>query len=246
MAEEFGRAWREAGLGPLVLHAPYMVNVASPNPDFRSRSVELAGATVVLADAIQADGVVVHAGSAGASTEPARAMEVAAASLVAIAEVAEVTSVFVELTAGGAGSVASTFPHYRRLLETAGRHPRLALCADTCHLFASGYALDNPQGVRDCFDQVRRLGLSRRLRVIHANDSKLPLGAHRDSHTHIGQGHIGEDGFRAILAHPAVRRCAVICETPGRLEDHARNIATIRRLAGLDPLPTAWSAAFSE
>ena len=231
VAVEFGRAWREAGLGPLILHAPYMVNVASPNRDFRRRSVELARATVSLAEAIGADGVVIHAGSAGASTERLEATEVAASSLMAIADSAHTTSVFVELTAGGAGSVASTFPEYRKLLDTARRHPRLALCADTCHLFAAGYSLDTPSGVRACFDEVRRLGLSRRLRVIHANDSKYALGAHRDSHTHIGKGHIGEVGFRAILAHPAVRRCAVICETPGRLEDHARNIATIRRLA---------------
>jgi deoxyribonuclease-4 len=160
-------------------------------------------------------------------------VEIAAASVGAIAKEAHTTSVFVELTAGGAGSVASTFPEYRRLLDAAGRHPRLALCADTCHLFAAGHALDTVEGVTECFDQVRRLGLSRRLRVIHANDSKFPMGAHRDSHTHVGKGFIGEGGFRAILAHPAVRGCAVICETPGRLEDHARNIATLRRLAGL-------------
>jgi deoxyribonuclease-4 len=229
---EFGRAWRAAGLGPLVLHAPYMVNVASHNRDFRSRSVDLARATVALAEAIGATGVVVHAGAAGADTDRPQAVEIAAASLAAIAGEADATSVFVELTAGGAGSVASTFPEFRELLDSAGRHPRLALCADTCHLFASGYELDTSEGVAACFGQVRRLGLSRRLRLIHANDSKFPQGAHRDSHTHIGQGHIGEAGFRAILAHPAVRRCSVICETPGRLEDHARNIATLRRLAG--------------
>lgn len=233
VAVEFGQAWRDADLGPLVLHAPYMVNIASPNPDFRRRSVDLARATVALAESIGATGVVVHGGSAGASTERARALQVAALSLVTIAQVAEATCVFVELTPGGAGSVASTFRHFRELLDATGKHPRLALCADTCHLFAAGYALDTKEGVRACFGQVGRLGLSGRLRLIHANDSKFPRGAHRDSHTHVGQGHIGEVGFRAILAHPSVRRCAVICETPGRLEDHARNIATVRRLAGL-------------
>jgi deoxyribonuclease-4 len=209
-----------------------MVNVASPNRDFRRRSVDLARATVALAETIGATGVVVHAGSAGASAERSEALEIAAASLQTIADAADATAVFVELTAGGAGSVASTFPDFRELLDATGSHPALALCADTCHLFAAGYALHTPEGVGDCFDQVRRLGLLRRLRVIHSNDSKFPLGTHRDSHTHIGKGHIGEKGFRAILAHPAVRRCAVICETPGRLEDHARNIAALRRLAG--------------
>ena len=209
-----------------------MVNVASHNRDFRSRSVDLARATVALAEAIGATGVVVHAGAAGADTDRPQAVEIAAASLAAIAGEADATSVFVELTAGGAGSVASTFPEFRELLDSAGKHPRLALCADTCHLFAAGYRLDAPDGVQACFDEVRSLGMARRLRLIHANDSRYPWGQRRDSHTHIGQGHIGEAGFRAILAQPAVRRCAVVCETPGRLEDHARNIARLRALAG--------------
>ncbi len=231
VAREFGRRWRSEGLGPLVLHAPYTVNVASPNADFRRRSVDLAKATVALAEAIGATGVVVHAGAAGAATERTTAVELAAASLRAIASAAIRTSVFVELTAGTVGSVASTFREYRELLDACHAHPRLALCADTCHLFAAGYDLHTESGVGTCFDEVRGLGLSRRLRLIHANDSKFAVGARRDSHTHIGEGHIGEAGFRAILHHPAVRACTVLCETPGRLEDHARNIATLRRLA---------------
>jgi len=230
-AREFGRAWRDEGLGPLFLHAPYMVNIASPNSDFRRRSVKLATATVRLAEAIGADGVVVHAGSAGASTDPRRGLDAAARSLLAIARPAENSRVVIELTAGGQGSVASTFPHARSLLEAAVNDHRLALCADTCHLFAAGYALDDPAGVRFCFGELGRMGLARRLRLVHANDSRFPRGSHRDSHTNIGQGLIGEIGFASILAQPAVRRCAVICETPGHTEDRARDVATLRRLA---------------
>ena len=232
-AAEFRQAWAEAAIGPLFLHAPYMVNVASPNPGFRRRSIDLARATVALAEAVGAEGVVVHAGAAGASTERVRALEVAAASLLMIADDTDTTSVFVELTAGGLGSVASTFPQARDLIDAAAGHRALALCADTCHLFAAGYALDSPEGVKACFAELRRLRLAGRLRVIHANDSKFPRGQRRDSHTHIGEGHIGREGFAAILAQPSVRRCAVVCETPGRLEDHARNVARLRELAGL-------------
>jgi len=231
VAREFGRRWRDEGFGPLVLHAPYMVNIASPNAGFRKRSVELARTTVALSETIGADGVVVHAGAGGATIEHDRAVEAAGTSLRAIAGGAELGHVFVELTAGGTGSVASTFPQFRELLDAADGHPRLALCADTCHLFATGYRLDTKAGVEACFGELRTLGMARRLRLIHANDSTFPRGARRDSHTHIGRGRIGEAGFRAILAHPLVRRCTVLCETPGRLEDHARNIATLRRLA---------------
>jgi deoxyribonuclease-4 len=237
-ARAFGRAWRAAGLGELVIHSPYTVNIASATPDFRRRSVELARATVALAEQIGATGVVVHAGSAGVATPRPAALALAADSLTAICSVAERSRLFVELMAGTAGSVASTFVQARELFAEARMHPRLALCADTCHLFATGYALDTEEGVEACFAELREAGLTRRLRLIHANDSKFPRGLHRDSHIGIGLGHIGEEGFRAVLAHPAVERCAVICETPGTLRDTARNVATLKRLAARPGPPT--------
>ncbi len=209
-----------------------MVNVASPNRDFRRRSVELARATVSLAEDIEASGVVVHAGAGGAETPRAAAVRAAADSLLRVAEEADRTSVHIELTAGGAGTVASTFAEAAELLDAAGGDRHLALCVDTCHLFARGYALESKDGVAECFGELRQLRLDGRLKLVHANDSMYERGQRRDSHTHIGKGHIGEDGFRAILADPSVRRCPVLCETPGRLEDHARNIATLRRLSG--------------
>ncbi|HEX2267011.1 MAG TPA: TIM barrel protein, partial [Actinomycetota bacterium] len=188
-------------------------------------------ATVSLAEDIEASGVVVHAGAGGAETPRGEAVRAAADSLRRIAEEADRTNVLIELTAGGAGTVASTFTEAAELLDAAGGEQRLALCVDTCHLFARGYALQSKDGVAECFGELRRLGLDARLELVHANDSMYERGQRRDSHTHIGKGHIGEDGFRAILADASVRRCPVLCETPGRLEDHARNIATLRRLS---------------
>src|SRR4029450_14119196 len=95
--------------------------------------------------------------------------------------------VFVELTAGGTGSVASTFPEARAVFDAAGGHERLALCADPCHLFAAGYRLDTIEGVRSCFAEVRKLGMARRLRLIHANDSKYAGGQRRERHTTHGR-----------------------------------------------------------
>jgi deoxyribonuclease-4 len=211
------------------------VNVASPNLGFRRRSVELARATVRLADAVGAQGVVVHAGSGGAETDPSRGLAAAAASLVTIADAAERTRVLVELTAGGAGSIASTFREARALFEAAGMHERLGLCADTCHLFAAGYALDTSDGAAACFRELQRVRLAGRLRLIHANDSAFGRGEHRDRHANVGRGFIGAAGFRAILSTPAIRRCAVVCETPGTAEDRARDIRKLRDLAGLEP-----------
>lgn len=237
IADEFRRAWRGEGFGPLFLHTPYLVNVASPDQGFRRRSVDLAGATVRLADRLGAEGVVVHAGAGGAATEPEVARERAARSLVQVADHAETTRVLVELMAGTAGAVASTFGEVRTLIDLADGHTRIGVCADTCHLFAAGYALDTAAGARACFDEVARLGLIRRFRLLHANDSRFGRGERRDRHTNIGHGHIGEDGFGWVLAHPVVRKAAVVCETPGTDVQRAADVAALRRLAARPARP---------
>ena len=227
-AEQFRAAWLESGLGPLFAHAPYVVNIASPNPEFVQRSIDLARRSVAAASAVGAVGFVVHAGSGGPA-EPEEALGRAAAALRAVAPEGD-CAVVVELTAGTVGSVASTFPEAARLFE-AVEDPRLRLCADTCHLFAAGYGLDRPDGIADCFEELRATGLAERLVLIHANDAKHEGGSHRDRHEHIGEGRIGVEGFFGFLHRPEVRDLSVVVETPGDLADHSRNIATLRRLA---------------
>ena len=167
-AQEFRAAWRDSGLGPLFVHAPYLVNIASPNAEFLVRSVELARASVATCSAIGAAGFVVHAGSGG-ETEHHEAFERAVATLRAVTAEGDMR-VLVELTAGTVGSVAATFPEAAALFEAVGDE-RLALCADTCHLFAAGYALDDEPGVDACFEELRATGLADRLLLIHANDA---------------------------------------------------------------------------
>ncbi len=227
-AEQFRAAWLESGLGPLFAHTPYVLNIASPNPEFVQRSIDLARRSVAAASAVGAAGFVVHAGSGGPA-EPKEALERTAAALRAVAPEGD-CAVVVELTAGTAGSVASTFPEAARLFAAVG-DPRLKLCADTCHLFAAGYGLDEPDGVAACFDELRATGLADRLVLIHANDAKHERGSHRDRHEHIGEGRIGVEGFYEILRRPEVRDLAFVIETPGDLAARARNIATLRRLA---------------
>ncbi|MFN2545010.1 MAG: deoxyribonuclease IV [Actinomycetota bacterium] len=227
-ATEFRSRWKEAGLGPLYFHAPYLVNIASPNPEFHGKSVELAKASMVAAEVLGAEGLVVHAG-AGGPGEPEHALERAAGCLRAVADASD-AFLIVELMAGTMGSVATTIPEAARLFEAVD-HPRLRLCLDTCHLFAGGYALDTVDGVRRCFDEVRSLGLEERLVLMHANDAKFPRDSRRDRHENVGKGFIGREGFAAILADPAVQRCSVVVETPGTHETHREDVATLRELA---------------
>ncbi len=227
-AEAFREAWGESTLGPLFVHAPYVVNLASPVPEFLERSIDVVQRSVAAASSVGANGYVVHAGSGGPG-EPAEAFHRAVSALRAVPALGE-CDVIVELTAGTAGSIAATFPEASRLFDAVG-DPRLKLCADTCHLFAAGYALDEPAGVAACFEELRANGLADRLVLIHANDAKYERGARRDRHEHIGQGGIGVEGFFEILHRPEVQDLALVIETPGTLADHARNIATLRRLA---------------
>jgi len=169
-------------------------------------------------------------GGAGGAGERAAALERAAAAVHLIAGPAEGPPVLLELTAGGAGSVASTIPQAAELLQAVG-HDRVGLCLDTCHLFAAGYPLDDPERAVDPLDELRELGLVDRLRLVHANDSRDPRGSRRDRHAHPGEGAIGEAGFRALLSDPALREGTVLVETPGREDEHRRDVAVLRRLA---------------
>jgi deoxyribonuclease-4 len=228
-AEAFGASWREGAVGPLFIHAPYLVNIASPNPEFVEKSLELCRRSVAACGVIEAGGFVVHAGS-GVEGEAAAASERATAVLQAVLdETPDTTDLLVELMAGTSGAVASTLQEARDLFDAVG-DDRLGLVLDTCHLFVAGYALDTADGVDACFDELRRLGLADRLRLLHMNDAKFERGSRRDRHEVVGEGSIGLEGFRAVLSQPEVRDLSVVVETPASGERRRDELETIRSL----------------
>jgi len=231
--EAFATAWAPSGLGPLVVHAPYLVNVASPNPEFLDRSRDLIERTLEACEAYGAAILVVHAG-AGGPGERNDALDRAAATLRRAAGAAGTTRVAVELMAGTAGAVASTVPEAARLFEAAGEPDALDLCVDTCHAFAAGYALDAPEGSQRLVEELRETGLLARLRLVHANDSRFGRGERRDRHADLGDGGIGIEGFGSIVARPELRDLTFVLETPGDVERRARDIATLRSLARIE------------
>jgi deoxyribonuclease-4 len=108
---------------------------------------------------------------------------------------------------------------------------RLGICLDICHLFATGYGLDEPEGVETLFAQLSEHGLTDRVALVHANDSEFARGDRRDRHAPIGEGLIGVEGWRAILARPEVAEWPFVLETPGDAASHAEQIALLRELA---------------
>ena len=224
-----------AGLGPLFVHAPYLVNFASASPVTRERSSEAVAAALAKGAAIGAAGVVVHAGAALASGRAAGL----ASTREALLPLADATAALdgpdlvLELTAGTRGALAARFEDMAALLAACGNHPRLMVCMDTCHAQAAGYDLGDPAGAAKALDELFAT-LGDRVVLIHANDSRDPVGAGRDRHCPIGTGTIGDQGFTAILAHPGLATLPVITETTG---DPAQMTADLTRLRRLRPLP---------
>jgi deoxyribonuclease IV len=224
-----------AGLGPLFVHAPYLVNFASASRVTRERSREVVAATLAKAAAIGAAGVVVHAGAALASGRPAglattrEALLPLADAVAAPGSPAAGPDLVLELTAGTRGSLASRFDEMAQLLAACDHHPRLKVCMDTCHAQAAGYDLGDPAGAAKALDELFAT-LGDRIVLVHANDSRDPVGAGRDRHCPIGTGTIGDQGFAAILAHPGLATLPVITETTGDPDQMATDLTRLKRL----------------
>jgi deoxyribonuclease-4 len=232
--DESGAAIRDAlragRLGALFIHAPYLVNLAASDDRFRERSAASLAWTMRRAAELGAAGVVVHAGAGGSAPRRVAVRRVRQALLRAL-DADDRPALIVELTAGGRGTVASRWPEAAEVLAAVGDN-RIRLCFDTCHALAAGYDLRTPEAMAACLEEMRREIGPGRLALIHANDSRDAVGSRRDRHWHIGKGTIGLAPFRTLLESELVRGVPVVVETPGTLDDHARNIALLRSLAG--------------
>ena len=196
--------------GPWVIHASYLVNLATPKDDLRAKSVESMQEEVEAAETLGIPYVNVHLGAhTGAGVEGG--IENAASALDEL-DIPEEVTVLVESDAGSGTKLGGQFEHLASVLEQSGQD--LEVCLDTAHAFAAGYDLSTPDAVEETvaeFDDV--IGLDN-LACIHLNDSKHDVGTHKDEHAHLGEGLIGTDGIRAVLSHEALRDRPFVLETP--------------------------------
>jgi len=208
------RSKREAAGLPALVHALYLVNLAAPDDAIYSKSVDTMRSTVDAACAIEADAVIFHIGShLGAGFETGLARVVPALEQV-LDRCNERTWVLMENSAGAGGTMGRSIDELVAIFEALGRHERLGVCLDSCHLFVSGVDItDAPTWNALLEDLDARIGLDR-LRALHANDAKAPLGSNRDRHDNIGEGLIGE-GLGVFLAHPRLQGLPVVLEVPG-------------------------------
>jgi deoxyribonuclease-4 len=198
----------------VLIHAVYLLNPASEDPEIREKTLASLTTSLRVGDALGADGVVLHPGSAlkgEVAPAIARAGEVIRE---ALAE-SGACELHLEDTAGAGGTLGRTFGELADLLTAAGGGRRLGICLDSCHLLASGYDVTSIEGVDGVVEQFdREVGL-KLLRSLHLNDSQTPLGSNRDRHAAVGKGEMGDDGCAAFLSSPAFDGLPCILETPG-------------------------------
>lgn len=232
-AARFCARRRELQLGPLVVHGNYLINLASPSPVLRTRSIQAFHQEIVRALALGADFLVIHPGSAqGASVESSIAAVAQGLKQAARGLQCGDLRILLENTAGQGSSLGSRFEELKAILEACSDLP-LGVCVDTAHIFAAGWSIHTQEGLQVALADIdRTVGLDRVL-VVHANDSKTPLGSRVDRHEHIGKGLIGLKAFGRILNHPLLAKCPFILETPiDRPGDDKRNVAVLWRLTG--------------
>ena len=226
----------EAGR-PALVHALYLVNLAAPNPQVYEKSVDTMRATVDAACAIEADGVVFHVGShLGAGLEAGLELVVPALAQV-LERTNERTWLLMENSAGAGGTIGRSLEELALLFDALDRHPRLGVCLDSCHLYVSGTDVTDPKTMTALVSELDgRIGLDR-LRALHANDAKAPLGSNRDRHDNIGEGLMGE-GLGVFLAQPELQGLPVLLEVPGA-DGHGPNADEVRKLRELHARATA-------
>jgi deoxyribonuclease-4 len=225
------RSKREAAGLPAFVHALYLVNLAAPDDAIYSKSVDTMRSTVDAACAIEAEAVIFHIGShLGVGFETGLARVVPALQQV-LDRCNERTWVLMENSAGAGGTMGRSIDELVAIFEALERHERLGVCLDSCHLFVSGVDITDELTWNALLEDLdARIGLDR-LRALHANDAKAPLGSNRDRHDNIGEGLIGE-GLGVFLAHPRLQGLPVVLEVPGA-DGKGPNADEIRKLREL-------------
>ena len=222
-------------LNPLAIHVNYLVNLATLDPVIRDKSIQAFRGELDRAAIIGADYLVLHPGNyRGRSCEDGIASFAVALHEASRGFRHRGLTVLLENTAGSGCNIGGRFEDLQSIRELARDLTDLPIgyCLDTCHLLASGYDIATAAGLRATVKHIEQgLGLSN-VHLIHANDSKTPLGSRIDRHANIGEGHIGLEAFARILRHPKLRRKPFILETPVKAQgDDRRNLDTLKRLA---------------
>jgi deoxyribonuclease-4 len=212
--ERFKERRAEAGIDGVLCHAVYLVNLASPKDDFYEKSVAAMCNTVDVGCAIEADGVVFHIGSHLGAGMDAGLERVVKAMKKLLDRCSETTWLLMENSAGAGGTIGRSVEELALVFDRLDGHPRLGVCLDSCHLYVSGCDVADEGALDSVLDELDgSIGLDR-LRALHVNDSKAPLGSNLDRHDNVGEGLLG-DKLGVFLGRPRLQGLPAVLEVPG-------------------------------
>ena len=216
----FRQAMAPSPVRAVLIHAVYLLNCASEDAEIRAKTITSLKQSLRVGAAIGASGVVLHPGSA-LKGDIGAAIARAGRTIRAALDDTEGCDLHLENTAGAGGTLGRSFAELAALIDAAGGSARLGVCLDSCHLLASGYDIRTPAGMDGVLRGARRELGAGRVRSLHLNDSKTPLGSNRDRHANIGEGELGRDGCAAFLSAPGIQRLPCVLETPGEKREGA-------------------------
>lgn len=230
--KKFTSKLSDSEIAPVVVHMPYLPNLASPKKHIYKKSVDSLIAEVHRCGLLNIPYCVIHLGSHLGTGIEAGYNRVVDACNKALSTIDNDVIILLENTAGTKNSVGGAFEDLQHIISRVEQKSRVAICFDTCHAFSAGYELRERKALVNTLkhlDEVIGLNL---LKVVHLNDSKGDLGSHIDRHEHIGLGFIGENGFKIILNNEVIKQLPFILETPidSRGDDYV-NLAKVRELA---------------
>ena len=222
---------RQAGIEPLAVHCPYIINLASPDETVFRNSVALYQEEYRRCHQLNAQFLVTHVGSHRGEGEEGGIKRVAEALNRTLEPADGSAMLLLENTAGSGQGLGYQFEQLAAMRAEVSRREAVGICLDTAHLFAAGYPIHTDEGLEETLTQFDRTIGFERLKLIHLNDSKVGFNTHVDRHWHIGEGEIGLEAMRRIVNHPRLRDIPFILETPKKSdEDDPRNLAAVRSL----------------
>ncbi|MCC7363774.1 MAG: deoxyribonuclease IV [Dehalococcoidia bacterium] len=224
---------RHAAAGvPAFFHGVYLMNFASQDPAILEKSVASLTSYLDWAAKLGVVGTIFHVGSHLGAGFDAMVPQMCRLLRQCLDGAPNDTLLILENSAGQGNCCGKDFTELAALVRGLDNDPRVAICIDTCHAFAMGYDITSREGCEIAMEEFdRAIGLDR-LAAVHANDSKMPFGGVRDRHANIGDGHIGYDGFRTLMAHPAFRDVPFLLEVPG-MDDKGPDRENVDRLKRL-------------
>jgi len=226
----FKLACKKYQIKKIYAHAPYLVNLASPNNRIRYGSISLIQRNLKRASLLGCKYLMTHLGSYGESDKKQGLERVIKSLNKILADYHGSCQLLLELSAGSGHILGSQFEEIAQILKNLPQF-KIGVCLDTAHIYASGYDLGNKKAIDKTFKKFSRIIGMPKLKLVHLNDSAAQLSSRKDRHADIGDGQIGLKNLAAVLNHPLLKNINFILETPGSISQRKKDIMALRRMS---------------